>query len=169
MVVGAVGSGKSSFLSALLGEMRLQEVRTRRTCTSGMSASNGTLSHHAHVHDRPASAACMRSAPSTCARVHTMSCVHAAETLTWPSMLQGDRLVYGRCSYTAQNAWIQNATVRDNILMGRDFDAAQYAAVIAACALQSDFDLLAAGTASPAPAQHVQASVPASAMTCFVI
>ena len=58
---------------------------------------------------------------------------------------QGERLVHGRCSYTAQTAWIQNATVRDNILMGRAFDAALYAAVIAACALQSDLDLLAAG------------------------
>jgi len=60
-------------------------------------------------------------------------------------MSQGDRLVYGRCSYTAQTAWIQNATVRDNILMGRAYDAALYGAVIDACALQSDFDLLAAG------------------------
>ncbi len=63
-------------------------------------------------------------------------------------MLQGDRLVYGRCSYTAQTAWIQNATVRENILMGRAYDAALYDAVIAACALQSDFDLLAAGVSS---------------------
>jgi len=58
---------------------------------------------------------------------------------------QGDRLVLGRCSYTAQTAWIQNASVRENILMGRAFDAALYAAVIDACALQPDLDLLAAG------------------------
>ena len=59
--------------------------------------------------------------------------------------LQGARLVHGRTSYTAQTAWIRNASVRDNILMGRAYDAALYAAVISACALQSDFDLLAAG------------------------
>ena len=53
--------------------------------------------------------------------------------------------MHGRCSYTAQTAWIQNATVRDNVLMGRAFDAALYAAVIDACALQPDLDLLAAG------------------------
>ena len=53
--------------------------------------------------------------------------------------------MHGRCSYTAQTAWIQNATVRDNILMGRALDTALYAAVIVACALQPDLDLLAAG------------------------
>ena len=56
--------------------------------------------------------------------------------------------MYGRTSYTAQNAWIRNASVRDNILMGREHDSALYAAIIAACALQSDFDLLAAGDSS---------------------
>ena len=37
-----------------------------------------------------------------------------------PVHIQGARLVYGRTSYTAQNAWIRNASVRDNILMGRE-------------------------------------------------
>jgi len=53
--------------------------------------------------------------------------------------------VRGRCSYTAQDAWIQNASLRDNVLMGQPWDRTRYRAVVAACALQPDIDLLAAG------------------------
>ena len=53
--------------------------------------------------------------------------------------------VRGRCAYTAQDAWIQNASLRDNVLMGQPWDRARYRAVVAACALQPDIELLAAG------------------------
>jgi len=39
---------------------------------------------------------------------------------------------------TLQDAWVQHATLRDNILFGRLFDSEKYAAVIGACALQQD-------------------------------
>ncbi|XP_070558782.1 ATP-binding cassette sub-family C member 9-like [Ptychodera flava] len=85
MVVGLVGSGKSSLLSAILGEM---------TTTSGMVQFN-------------------RKKNSV--------------------------------SYVPQKPWIQNATLRDNILFGEIFDQKRYSAVIAACALQPDIDILPAG------------------------
>jgi len=39
---------------------------------------------------------------------------------------------------TLQDAWVQHATLRDNILFGHHFDSQKYSAVVAACALQED-------------------------------
>ncbi|SCV02438.1 LAME_0H00540g1_1 [Lachancea meyersii CBS 8951] len=41
--------------------------------------------------------------------------------------------------------WVQNATVKDNILFGSPFDEARYNNVIRVCSLQADLDLLPAG------------------------
>lgn len=41
----------------------------------------------------------------------------------------------------AQESWIQHATVKDNILFGRDFDSMFYQAVIEACALADDLNV----------------------------
>lgn len=41
--------------------------------------------------------------------------------------------------------WIQNSTVKDNILFGSDFDEKKYADVIYACSLESDLSILPAG------------------------
>ncbi|PWY94483.1 ABC multidrug transporter [Aspergillus sclerotioniger CBS 115572] len=81
-VIGTVGSGKSSLLSALAGEMR----KTSGQITMGDSR-----------------------------------------------------------AFCPQYAWIQNATVRDNILFGKDMDREWYDQVIQACALQADLDMLPAG------------------------
>uniref|UniRef100_A0A3P9JS00 ATP-binding cassette sub-family C member 10 n=1 Tax=Oryzias latipes TaxID=8090 RepID=A0A3P9JS00_ORYLA len=45
----------------------------------------------------------------------------------------------------AQEPWIQHATVRDNILFGKDYDGVFYQAVIEACALQDDLSILPKG------------------------
>ncbi|XP_045532539.1 multidrug resistance-associated protein 1 isoform X1 [Pieris brassicae] len=81
-VVGAVGSGKSSLLSALLGEMYK---------TSG--------------------------------RINT----------------------FGTFAYVPQQAWIQNATLQDNILFGNSLDKGKYNNVINMCALKPDFEMLPGG------------------------
>lgn len=44
-----------------------------------------------------------------------------------------------------QQAWIQNATVRDNILFGKEMDQCKYNNVVEACALKSDFEILTGG------------------------
>ena len=62
-VVGKIGSGKSSLLSAILGEM--QKIR-------------------------------------------------------------GDRIINGRISYVAQQAWIQNLTLKDNVLFSSRHDEERY-------------------------------------------
>ncbi|CAL8118382.1 unnamed protein product [Orchesella dallaii] len=51
----------------------------------------------------------------------------------------------GSIAYIAQQAWIQNATLRNNILYGKPFDPAKYDRVVEACALKTDFEILPAG------------------------
>ncbi|XP_077590459.1 multidrug resistance-associated protein 1 [Stigmatopora nigra] len=81
-VVGLVGSGKSSLLSALLGEME---------------------------------------------------------------NLEGSVTVKGSVAYVPQQAWIQNSTLKENIIFGQDISEAWYKRVVAACALQPDIEILPAG------------------------
>uniref|UniRef100_A0A915BDK8 ABC-type glutathione-S-conjugate transporter n=1 Tax=Parascaris univalens TaxID=6257 RepID=A0A915BDK8_PARUN len=81
-VVGSVGSGKSSLLSALLGEMDKQS---------------------------------------------------------------GEVAVSGSVAYVPQQAWIQNMSLRDNIIFSRPYLPALYDRVVDACALRPDFATLPAG------------------------
>ncbi|XP_051994835.1 multidrug resistance-associated protein 1 isoform X4 [Xyrauchen texanus] len=81
-VVGHVGSGKSSLLSALLGEMQKQV---------------GSVS------------------------------------------------IKGSVAYVPQQAWIQNATLKDNILFGRETKENWYQKVVDACALLPDLEILPGG------------------------
>ncbi|KAF9901083.1 hypothetical protein EC991_006548 [Linnemannia zychae] len=48
-------------------------------------------------------------------------------------------------AYVSQTAWLQNTTVRDNILFGKKFDQDRYDAVVEGCALVTDFEILEAG------------------------
>jgi len=81
-VVGTVGSGKSSLLAALAGDMR----KTAGKVTQGASM-----------------------------------------------------------AYCPQYAWIQNATLKENILFGREYNEEWYEKVIDACALRPDLDMLPNG------------------------
>jgi len=51
-------------------------------------------------------------------------------------------------AYVAQQAWIQNATVRANILFGKPFDEERYSRILDACALRPDLQILPAGDAT---------------------
>eukprot|EP00168_Porphyra_purpurea_P003143 TRINITY_DN1376_c0_g1_i2.p1 TRINITY_DN1376_c0_g1~~TRINITY_DN1376_c0_g1_i2.p1 ORF type:complete len:1138 (+),score=355.93 TRINITY_DN1376_c0_g1_i2:279-3692(+) len=81
-VIGRVGSGKSSLVHALLGEMRKR---------------HGTVA------------------------------------------------LEGTCAYVAQNAWIFNGTLRDNILFGRAFDEELYQRAIHCSVLDTDLSVLPFG------------------------
>ncbi|KAA6383301.1 MAG: ABC transporter: Multidrug resistance-associated protein, ATP binding protein [Streblomastix strix] len=82
MVIGAVGSGKSSVGAALIGDIEKQ---------------NGTIR------------------------------------------------VNGSIAYCPQAAWINNNTVRGNITFGNEYNEDKYNKVVHVCALESDFQTLAAG------------------------
>jgi len=45
----------------------------------------------------------------------------------------------------AQQAWIQNATLRENILFGQPFDPSKYDKIVDSCALRPDLEILPAG------------------------
>ncbi|XP_061083514.1 ATP-binding cassette sub-family C member 2-like [Conger conger] len=81
-VVGAVGAGKSSLISAILGEMH---------------------------------------------------------------SIKGYINIMGSIAYVPQQAWIQNATLRDNILFGSSLEEARFHKVLDACALVPDLELLPGG------------------------
>nr|CAG8556518.1 4134_t:CDS:10 [Entrophospora candida] len=81
-VVGSVGSGKSSLLSALVGEMK---------------------------------------------------------------KVKGETEFSGSVGYCPQTAWIQNATLRDNITFGLPFNEEKYRRVIKDCCLEPDIEILPAG------------------------
>lgn len=81
-VVGTVGSGKSSLISAFLGEM---------------------------------------------------------------DKISGKVNTFGSVAYVSQQAWIQNATLKDNILFGQPLNNALYQKIIEACALKPDLDILPGG------------------------
>lgn len=53
-------------------------------------------------------------------------------------VLIGKHVLTDGFGLTLQDAWVQHATLRDNILFGQPFDLQKYDAVIAACALQPD-------------------------------
>eukprot|EP00026_Physarum_polycephalum_P000785 Phypoly_transcript_00786.p1 GENE.Phypoly_transcript_00786~~Phypoly_transcript_00786.p1 ORF type:complete len:1319 (+),score=220.66 Phypoly_transcript_00786:74-4030(+) len=67
------------------------------------------------------------------------------------AMLQEMHKINGRVelndsvAYVAQSAWIVNATLKDNILLGSPYDEAKYQAAVAACALVPDLNVLPGG------------------------
>ncbi|KAF0689264.1 Aste57867_19276 [Aphanomyces stellatus] len=58
---------------------------------------------------------------------------------------EGSVFVGGRVAYFAQQSWIQNATIRENILFAKPYDAVKYRKVLDACALTKDMDSFPAG------------------------
>ncbi|KAG0039221.1 hypothetical protein BGZ82_009166 [Podila clonocystis] len=59
--------------------------------------------------------------------------------------LEGTITVRDRIAYVPQQAWIFNATLRDNVLFGRAYDQERYRLVISACGLEPDLAFLAGG------------------------
>ncbi|KAF9175506.1 hypothetical protein BGX20_004661 [Mortierella sp. AD010] len=57
----------------------------------------------------------------------------------------GNVKVFGSIAYAAQHAWIINATVRDNIVFGKEFHQEKYDQILFASGLLPDLEILAAG------------------------
>ncbi|XP_045395744.1 ATP-binding cassette sub-family C member 5 isoform X3 [Lemur catta] len=58
------------------------------------------------------------------------------------TLLEGSIAISGTFAYVAQQAWILNATLRDNILFGKEFDEERYNAVLNSCCLRPDLAIL---------------------------
>jgi len=54
-------------------------------------------------------------------------------------------LFQGSTAYVPQQAWIQNATLQENVFFGQSRDPERYKHVISACALDPDIEVLPAG------------------------
>ncbi|XP_049916463.1 ATP-binding cassette sub-family C member 3 isoform X2 [Epinephelus moara] len=59
--------------------------------------------------------------------------------------LEGEVSIQGSVAYVPQQAWIQNATLRDNILFGNPYNEQKYRCVLEACALTPDLEVLPGG------------------------
>uniref|UniRef100_A0A4W5M0D8 ABC-type glutathione-S-conjugate transporter n=1 Tax=Hucho hucho TaxID=62062 RepID=A0A4W5M0D8_9TELE len=57
----------------------------------------------------------------------------------------GSVSIKGSVAYVPQQAWIQNATVQDNVMFGREKQKTWYQRVLDACALLPDLEILHAG------------------------
>lgn len=81
-VIGEVGSGKSSLLNSIIGEMRL---------------------------------------------------------------IQGSVCFHGSLAYVPQVSWIQSGTLRDNIILGKNYETERYKEVLKSCSLDVDISLMVGG------------------------
>lgn len=54
-------------------------------------------------------------------------------------------MLQGLVGYVPQQAWIQNSTLKDNIMFGQERRETWYDQVVSACALRPDLELLPAG------------------------
>lgn len=48
-------------------------------------------------------------------------------------------------AYVPQQAWIQNSTLKENIVFGQELNEPWYQKVVEACALRPDLEILPAG------------------------
>ncbi|XP_061939322.1 ATP-binding cassette sub-family C member 5 isoform X6 [Apis cerana] len=60
-------------------------------------------------------------------------------------MINGCVLREGSCAYVSQQAWIINATFKENILFGNQFDAKRYYQTLTVCSLKEDLNMLPGG------------------------
>ncbi|CAI2360453.1 unnamed protein product [Moneuplotes crassus] len=109
-VIGEVGSGKSSLLSAILGDMLYLSTET-------IDANQ----------DR------------------TLDDELRKELLQKASVEQSIIKLGGSISYAQQVPWIQNKSIRENILFGLQMDEAKYNEVIEMCELGPDLEALPGG------------------------
>ena len=56
-----------------------------------------------------------------------------------------DWIIESAIAFVAQIPWIENATIKDNILFGLPYDRGRYNKVIESCALRRDLNILEAG------------------------
>ncbi|KAI9739929.1 MAG: hypothetical protein M1818_004985 [Claussenomyces sp. TS43310] len=69
-----------------------------------------------------------------------------------------DWLIPSAIAFVAQTPWIENATVKDNILFGLPYDEVRYDKVLKACALTQDLEIFESGDLTEVGAQGISLS-----------
>ncbi|CAN0100738.1 unnamed protein product, partial [Ectocarpus sp. 4 AP-2014] len=134
-VYGKAGSDRHS-PDLASGEIKIQNGSFR--WRQSLALSRPTLSN-INLEIKPKQLVCVYGATGAGKSSLLMACLQELVTV------EGKSLMNGSVSYASQRAWIQNATVRDNILFGCAFDPRRYDMVLEACALQSDLEILDSG------------------------
>ncbi|KAF9442983.1 hypothetical protein P691DRAFT_713861, partial [Macrolepiota fuliginosa MF-IS2] len=75
-----------------------------------------------------------------------------------PSKVDSENGLMHSMSYAAQLPWLQHRSIKDNILFGYPFDEERYKAVVEACALGPDLDMLEDGDETEIGARGVSLS-----------
>ncbi|CAI0414766.1 unnamed protein product [Linum tenue] len=86
-----------------------------------------------------------REKVAICGEVGSGKSTLLAAVLGEVPLINGTVSVYGRIAYVSQTAWIQTATIRDNILFGSSMDPVRYWEVVERCSLVKDLELLPNG------------------------
>ncbi|KAI9981133.1 hypothetical protein PInf_009667 [Phytophthora infestans] len=81
--------------------------------------------------------------------------------------LAGNVFVRGRVAYYSQQTWIQNMTIRDNILFGLPYHSNKYAKAIAACGLLPDLKQFPGGDLTEIGQKGVNLSGGQKARVCL--
>ncbi|KAG1687204.1 hypothetical protein DVH05_005318 [Phytophthora capsici] len=81
--------------------------------------------------------------------------------------LHGDVFVRGSVAYYSQETWIQNMTIRGNILFGLPYDQHKYSKVIEACGLLPDLQQLSGGDSTEIGQKGVNLSGGQKARLCL--
>ncbi|KAJ2733752.1 hypothetical protein IW152_002857 [Coemansia sp. BCRC 34962] len=63
-------------------------------------------------------------------------------------LVKGEACIFGGIGYVSQKPWIMNATFRENVLLGSEYDEKRYNQIIEACALVEDLAQMPAGDMS---------------------
>ncbi|CBJ26643.1 conserved unknown protein [Ectocarpus siliculosus] len=134
-VYGKAGSDRHS-PDLASGEIKIQNGSFR--WRQSLALSRPTLSN-INLEIKPKQLVCVYGATGAGKSSLLMACLQELVTV------EGRSLMNGSVSYASQRAWIQNATVRDNILFGCAFDPRRYDMVLEACALESDLEILDSG------------------------
>ena len=71
---------------------------------------------------------------------------------------RADWIIPGAVAYVAQIPWIENASIRDNILFGLPLEEARYRATIDACALKKDLEMFTDGELTEVGANGINLS-----------
>lgn len=74
-----------------------------------------------------------------------MTCTSGVVHLSKDSVVDVSTGLYNGAAYAAQLPWLENATIRNNILFGSSFEQDRYDDVVRVCALTADLAMLSAG------------------------